>query len=205
MNRDLWLERLKERARVAYDEDREPLAVELLSAYLRHRPDDAYAWFLYGDSLRIVGRGADAHKALLMAEKHATADQLPSIHARLGMLCKDQGRHAEAEQWFDKATDSDEGRKSSWIWILRGSNLAVVEEFERALDCYRRAAVLEGDREEAYYNLGLVLTAQGKYLEASKALERALQLVPEYPEARAALKSLKGVAEAIQLAKHVPG
>jgi len=32
MNRDLWLERLKERARVAYDEDREPLVVEMLPA-----------------------------------------------------------------------------------------------------------------------------------------------------------------------------
>ena len=71
------LDNLKAQARAAYDADHFAAAAELLPIYLGHRPTDSFAWFMYGDSLRLLKRYSDAFAALA----HAQADPDKVIRA----------------------------------------------------------------------------------------------------------------------------
>jgi hypothetical protein len=47
------LQQVKERAKESHNNDRYAAVVELLRHYLPNHPEDGYAWFIYGDSLRL--------------------------------------------------------------------------------------------------------------------------------------------------------
>jgi Ca-activated chloride channel family protein len=84
-----------------------------------------------------------------------------------GQRAFDRGDYAEAAARFDDP-----------MW--RGTALYMSEQFAAAV-----AAWAEIDTAEAWFNRGVALAQLEQYPEAIAAFEHALELRPEYPEARA--------------------
>jgi tetratricopeptide (TPR) repeat protein len=181
----------------------EPLVAELLSSYLLQRSRDYEAWLLMGDTLRGLWRFREAEDALHRVRIGASEELQASAMIRLGMVMRDTGRRAEADEWFAEGIRNRRLGEHGWVWILRGANLAVAGEFGEAEASHRRATELEGYRDEAYLNLGLVLRAQRRYHEAASAFEQSLSLCPDYVEAREALDGLSGIWAALELAARI--
>ncbi len=205
MNKEEYLKDILNKAKEAVSSDKNPIAVELLGPYLAECEDDGLAWYLYGDSLRVVGRFEEAKSALEKALCLTPSNKQYGVQVRLGCLFVDMGCFKEAETWFLKATQSKVGKKKGWIWIHRGTNLVVLNNFDSAEDCYRKALASDDvDIEEAYLNLGYLFIAQRKFQEAMEELNKALKVDPEYSEAIEALKSIQDIEEFIELAKNIP-
>lgn len=187
----------------AENDHRAAHVVELLQPYLQLRPNHGRAWFLYGECLRIIGRSQEARDALLKALEFAPEKTKSNILGRIGFLCRQHGTPMEAEKWFKQATEKSQ--KIGWVWILRGANLAIMGEYEKALDCYQKALNLEDiDRDEVFLNMGLVLRAMKKYNEAILAFQEALKINPTYQEAQWNLEGLFDIEETSQKTANMP-
>lgn len=68
-------------------------------------------------------------------------------------------------------------------WIYLGVCLSCQGRLHEAREAYRRATQCEGDRDEAWLNIGLISRALGELEAARHAAAQALALCPEYPEA----------------------
>lgn len=203
---DKYLNQLFARAKQEADQEgRESHVVELLSQYVQHKPSHQYAWLLYGDALRVLGRFQEAQPALKKALQLSSEDQRDIVCARIGMLYENQRSRAEAEEWYKLALQNA-GKQLGWLWVFRGANLAAMEQYEEALACHRRAILTEDvDEDEAYLNLGLVFRAMGRYEEAIEAFRRALEINPAYAEAKTALDGLHDIRATIIMATRMQG
>ena len=198
---DHWLEELLHQAKMAHEQEREAVVAELLGPYLEYRSQDSYAWFLFGDALRVIGLSDEAERALLKAVELSPGPDWV-LQMTLAHLYKDNGNHVEAEKWFELAAEDDAAAEQAWFWVLRGSNLASHGQFKQAEKCFRQAVALQDDnRDEAYLNLGYVLRSQGRYFEARRQFQQALELNPDYALADRALQSIDGIEKAISLAR----
>ncbi len=197
------LDQLFYSATLAYDQDHFAATAELLSPYLQHRPGHGYAWFLYGDALRAMGLVHEAERALLRSQELCPNQPWPRV--RLGMLKEQQGHRESAEQDFAAAAKDKDVRRAGWFWVIRGTNLASMGQFSQAEACHRKALrCADADAGEAYLNLGYVLRAQGRYVEAVDAFESCLRASPDNADAGAAMGTLVGVREAATLAAATP-
>jgi len=199
------LDDIVKRAKSKYKDkgDRESHVVELLAPYLKVRSTHAYAWYMYGDCLRILGRNNEALQALKKALELTQPKDKGLIRLRIGMLFSDSGSLAEAEQWYGQAME-DEECPVGWTWIYRGTNFSKIGEFEKALECFQVSLQKEDvDREESYLNIGYVFRAMGKYAEAIEAFQNALEIDPNYREAQTALEGLQGIQETQELAAQI--
>jgi superkiller protein 3 len=198
------LDRLWEKARIAYNEERYALVIELLTPYLRHRPDRSFGWLKLGKSLDGIGLFFEAEQALLRADGVENAHR-PYTLTALGNLYEDQGQYELAESFYAQAVEHPKAEQMGWIWIMRGSNFARWNHLADAEKCHRKALELSDcDHDEAWLNIGLVLRAQGKYDEAIDAFNRALEICPDYEEAKERLESLRGIKGALTLARQTP-
>jgi tetratricopeptide (TPR) repeat protein len=197
------LDQLFYSATLAYDAAHFAAAAELLSPYLRHRPGDGYAWFVYGDALRAIGLVHEAERALLQSQELCPTQPWPRV--RLGMLKEQQGHRESAELDFAGAAEDRDVARAGWFWVIRGTNLAAMGQFRAAESCHRTALRCpDADAGEAYLNLGYVLRAQGRYTEAEEAFEACLRASPGNAEAGDAIDSIAGVREAVSLAAATP-
>lgn len=197
-DRDAWLDGLYEAAMQARKEGREAHAVELLGCYLRYRPEHGNAWWRYGDALRILGRRNEGLAALKQAFDKAPSAVQGHIAAHIAVLLRTHVSPLEAKGWFQTATELAGGETESWMWIFRGFNLAILNEFEEAIRCFE--VVIHNEMEgcdEALLNLGLVYRTMGEYGKAAAHFHEALAVSPGYQEAEEALSSLTGIAETL--------
>ena len=89
-------------------------------------------------------------------------------------------RHAEAESSYRAALRLFPGNVDALNHLVR-LVLAEQARFVEALACYQEAQLhLRPDFADAYYNLGLALTAQGKVDEALASYEQAVRLRPDF-------------------------
>jgi tetratricopeptide (TPR) repeat protein len=194
---------VREGAVVAYREEREAVVIELLAPYLQSNPHDAYAWFMYGDALRVVGRSSESEKALLQALELETSKRT-YICSRIASLYSEMGRHADAERYYAEVTSDPAWQSHGWAWILRGGNLAALGNFTLAEECHRKAIeVGDCDVDEAWLNVGLVLRAQRRYAEAIDAIRRSIEIDPSSDMARKALRSMEGIDAATADASNI--
>ena len=204
MPHDEVLVELRSEAKAASQEGREAAVIELLTPYLQWDADDGYAWYMLGDALRIVGRFAEAERALLKALELAPDAGRPYALSRCAMLYKEVGRYSDAERYFSELAENTEWSRFGWFWILRGANLASLGDFQQASEYHRKATTLEDvDADEAWLNLGLVLRAQGKYPEAMNAIRKSIEIDPTSAAAKEALQSMDGVDNAIAAARRL--
>jgi tetratricopeptide (TPR) repeat protein len=191
---------LFERAKALNDvPDKDVHVVELLSAYVRLKPDKGIAWFYLGDALRTSGRLQEAERALRTAVDLAPKARRFAVYARIAMVMTERGSPLDAEKWFRLSTA--ESRCPGWIWCLRGVNLRRTEEYGLAKTCLEAALVSDDAvKEEVFLNLALMARAQRKYAEARDYAREALTLDPTYPEAKRVLESLVGIEETVESA-----
>jgi tetratricopeptide (TPR) repeat protein len=193
----VW-EAIIERAKEYYADNQYASVVELLNPLLDDGCRRGFAWFMLGDSLRVLGRCSEAQFALMQSLSLAPDHKKCRVHVLLALLAGSVGQLAEAENWHQCATRSQEAQEEAFFWVFRGGNLARLERFEEAAECHRRATQLRGAVDEAWLNLGFVLRAQRKYDEALHAFRQALEITPDYPEALQAIAELAEIHDAIR-------
>jgi len=108
---------------------------------------------------------------------------------------------AEARRWDDAVAAYRKAilQPSLTVLDLAHQNLGLalfhLGRYREAEDALRFALSLDPKLQAAYYNLGLVLTAQKRPDEAKALFRRTQQMAPETPFGRAAVERLKAMGE----------
>jgi len=150
---------------------------------------------MYGEGLRFVGRQTEERVALGRALRLAQSNPkaVAQISLALAAFYEADHNYAKVEALYRRITEVQR-RMPGWFWLLRGANFARWGKFSETEKYHRRATRMKSaDREEAYLNIGYVLRAQFKYKQAKKAFQKALEIDPNYSEAKRAISSLQGV------------
>jgi tetratricopeptide (TPR) repeat protein len=108
---------------------------------------------------------------------------------------------AEARQWdgavaaYRKAIAQPSLTVTDYAHQNMGLALFHLGRYREAEDALRFALSLDPELQAAYYNLGLVMTAEKRPDEAKAFFRRARQIAPESPFGRAALERLRALGE----------
>jgi Tfp pilus assembly protein PilF len=109
--------------------------------------------------------------------------------------------HAEARRWEDAVAAYRKAivQPSLTTMDLAHQNLGLalfhLGRYREAEEALRFALNLDPQLQAAYYNLGLVLTAEKRPEEAKALFRRARQIAPESPFGQAALERLRALGE----------
>jgi tetratricopeptide (TPR) repeat protein len=137
----------------------------------------------------------EASVALKRLQQVAGAEDAYVVFIHWGDYYNARGDLRRAEQWYRKGAKEDQGAS-----VFLGGVLARQGRFAEAKRSHRQATrAAESDRlarDEAFYNLGLILRAERRYQDALECLDRAIALDPEYT---AALETRADVRQAIQV------
>ena len=168
--------------------------IELARDYLRDYPKHGVVWLDYGSALADFARYDEARVALSRASKHMRPEHLFLPYYHMGRLYERKGDYRRAAEWYRKASKLAPDNASYLIFL--GAVLVKAGELSEAKKCHQRATKCkEGAIDEAYYNLGGILGAQGRYKEALACFEKALELDPKYKLARQSAKDMRKVLE----------
>lgn len=129
-----------------------------------------------GDALRAR---AEYDKAL--AARPRDADLLSDV----GYFYYRRGNWAEAEGWFRKALAEQPRHERAGVNL--GLTLAELRRYDESFRAFEQAV----GPAAAHANVGAVLARQGRRAEAAAALEQALALEPDLPQARALLTAVR--------------
>jgi tetratricopeptide (TPR) repeat protein len=91
---------------------------------------------------------------------------------------------------LDPAAPPDE---QAALWMAAGNERLTARDPAGATEAYRAAVTLTPEDEDAYYNLGVALAAQGDFDDAIAAYQKALELFPDYPEVHNNLGNALGI------------
>jgi Flp pilus assembly protein TadD len=103
----------------------------------------------------------------------------PSAMRGMGILCVQQGRFEEAENWLRRATEADPDEARGWNDL--GEALRLLGRGEEAVTTYRHALKLQPNLVEAMNNLAVVLAGQNDLEEAKNWLIAAIEAIPDDP------------------------
>jgi tetratricopeptide (TPR) repeat protein len=135
------------------------------------------------------------------------SEREPDVHSRLAATDVFKGSRifAAAESSFRRVVASKEFKRLGWVWVLRGANFARAEHFSEAEECHRRASQDPDIRDEALFNLALVLRAQERYAEAESVLREVLTIASDelLHKAQVKLRGLQTLEESRALVKAV--
>lgn len=160
--------------------------------FTKHYPEDYYGWAVLGDGLTDFASYREADAALKRALRLAPEYRVGAVCALVGHLHREKGDHVRAEKWYRRAIKED-GPNTLNLVILGGC-LAKQGKFQEAKQCHRKAIKLASDPvDEAFFNLGLVLRAEGRLQQAADNFRKSLEIDPNYPPAKRALKDVEKV------------
>lgn len=91
--------------------------------------------------------------------------------------CRQAKRYGDEIQVLIKALELDEERAVSWVKL--GRAYRVCNFHDKALECYRRAEIIEPQNAQTYTNMGAVYLVQQRYQEAAEYYEKGLSLISE--------------------------
>ena len=168
--------------------------IELAQEYLRDFPKAGLVWLDYGNALVNFARYDEARAALLRSIKYTRSEYKYFPYCSMGNLYERKGDYRRAAEWFGKAAKITPADATYLIFL--GAVFVKAGKLSEAMKCYRRAVKCkEGAIDEAYYNLGVILGALGRYKEALTWLEKALQIDPKYKLAKQAAKDMRRVLD----------
>lgn len=174
----------------AADEAEQPCLVVELSRVLLKEFDWDIVWLLQGQNLYSLGRYVEAEASLLNALRTAKDKHQAIVLAHLGHMERQRGRFAFAEAWYRQAIELAPSEAGFRIFL--GGLLASQGDFEQAERVHRQAIQCpHGCVDEAHFNLWLVLRAQERFEEAVAALDRALEITPDYARALDAKRDIE--------------
>ena len=159
-------------AESAYTAHRYSDATAMFDVYTKHRPDNAWGYYMLGLSSWKSGqldRARDAFEAAIAKDPK----QVKSL-VNLSRVLLEQDKPSDALEQIQAAIALDSTNGSSWRVLGRvNARLGKVDE---ALDAYRRAITIDSTDTWAMNDMGLVLIDNGRYLDAISPLARATQL-----------------------------
>ena len=168
------------------------LAAEIARTYLRRLPETFAVLHHYGIALQELARHDEAEDVLLRAERLAAGPERALVRRQRGSLAEARGREDAAVDLFRQAIELAPEDPRGYVAL--GSLLARRGRSDEALRALRRAVTCpDGEVEEAYCHLGLVLRSRGEYLEALECFRAALELDPDYPLAHEGLADVEHV------------
>jgi len=157
-------------------------AIDLLTALTRRSPRNADAWAALGVAYADGERVPDAIAALERAVKLNPKD--PASLNNLGYLCMVGGKSDRAIEVFKQALVLDPA--SARTHNNLGFALARAERDSDALEAFRGG----GTEADARYNLGVACELRNDTASALTQYQAAIQIQPDYPQAKAALARL---------------
>lgn len=176
--------RLWRRLMTDWNHDQIALSRDLAVQYTQSFPDNVWGWVVLADILASLACFAEARSALRRADALAPESLSAEIGVQWGHFYLQKRAVARATAWYRKAVDSQP--KATWLVYL-GASLSQQGKFSEAKRSFRRAIKQGGPGgEEAYYNLGLIHRAEGKYAGALSCFDRAIELAPKYALAKRA-------------------
>ena len=161
-------------------------AARLYREALRIKPDHANAHLNLGRIERRLG-----HLELAIGHFRETARITPrraAAHRELGRALASAGRPQKAIASYRRALDLDTANPR--LHLDLGVELAAAGQVDAAIGHFRTALQLDGGNSVAHYNLAVALSNDRKDGAATEAIEsfrRALQIRPDYFDARFAL------------------
>ena len=176
--------------------------VELARAHLKTHGDDAKVWLTLGAALSELSRFAEAEVAF---ERALSQEKLRVfVYTARGHMAQRRGDYLDAEHWFSRAIEIDPKPTYSHVFRAvvtgRRGDLKLAEQ--RYLEALAVCRVEEFDEfdefDEIYANLGGVLVAQERYVEAVECFERALEIDPDYAFAQIRLKDARQLLKSRQ-------
>jgi tetratricopeptide (TPR) repeat protein len=178
------------RLRAAHRADLPALTAARAREFLKEFPEGGPAWKILGSALIDLARYPEAELAIKKALSLCPPEKLWIPLAEMGHLSKARGDYKSAAAWYRQAIDAVPREASGHIYL--GGVLAKSGRLKEAEASHRAATrCIEGCRDEAFLNLGLVLRAQERYEEAAECFERALELDPKYAAAKKALRDVR--------------
>ena len=153
-----------------YDESEQTLrkAIEL-------SPDDAFIWVQLGYTLYMQYNKAEAEEA------YRRALQLDSeyVGALLGLcdVLQDTDRAKEARVLLLRGIELEPD--NYWLWQDLGRAYYELDDYDKAMNAFTRAAILRKDTSKPYRGIALVHEAQGELDLALQAYDTALEIEPE--------------------------
>jgi tetratricopeptide (TPR) repeat protein len=166
----------------AFETGSPALAVELAECFLARDPAHPPVLFTLAQACMQLQRFPQARNAFERYEAAVGSLTAPLARFR-GDLEVEAGAFATAEDWFRRAlvlAPEDAGTHPRL-----GALLATQHRLEEAVSILRAGTICTaGPVDEVWLNLGLVLRTLGRFPEAREALDAALQLTPDYAEAR---------------------
>ena len=154
-------------------------ALEEFRLIAQHDPNSAAAHVLMGEALDGLGKTAEAIAEFQEAIK--AAPQEPNVHFGLGYLHWKLKQYDEAEIDFKAELSVDPGNAQALAYL--GDVAMKKNDPETALTFLNKAIASRKDIRIAYLDLGAILSQQGHHPEAIVALQRAVELDPEQPDA----------------------
>lgn len=164
-------------------------AVEQYQKALRLKPDFVAARNRLGITLNKLGRHREATDQFLRAVELRPEEAY--LHNNLGFSLYLEGSYPEALTELEKALQlTPDFARARMNYAL------VLAKLGRYDDAFAQLTQV-GDEADACFNMGMLLSDAGKYAEAAKYLERAVELRPTFAAARIQLREVaRIVAEA---------
>lgn len=147
-------------------------AVTMFDAYTKHKPDNAWGYYMLGLSAWKTGqldRAADAFETAIEKDPKQVKAMV-----NLSRVLLDQDKPSQALEQIQAALALDSTAGSHWRVLGRvDARLGRVDD---AIDAYRRAIQIDSSDTWAMNDMGLVLIDNGRYTDALGPLARAVQL-----------------------------
>jgi tetratricopeptide (TPR) repeat protein len=141
--------------------------------------------FDYADALRLVGRMSDSIKVYeALEERDLPVGKRWLVLLYKGQALMDSGKLREAEAIFLKSTEMNQ---TTVPRIYLSLCLKRQERFSDAISILREALSMPGDTDEVLLNLALNQRALGDLKSAEQNLKRAIEISPDYEDARSVL------------------
>ncbi len=159
-------------AESAYESHKYADAMNMFDAYTKHRPDNAWGYYMLGLSAWKSGQLDRAREAFETAVRK-DPKQVKSL-VNLSRVFLEQDKPGDALEQIQAAIALDSANGSSWRVLGRVD--ARLGKTDEALDAYRRAITIDSTDTWAMNDMGLLLIESGRYTDALGPSARAVQL-----------------------------
>lgn len=178
-------------ARLLTEQGRQDEAASHLKSSVAVSPENARRQLFLGQALTACGEQEAARKAL--KKSFSMADELgPNAIRDLGESFLETGLDAKAEDCFQMALARDPGDIHTYNRL--GIAFRKQGKFQEAVDNYLRAIEQAPEMDTLYFNLGRAYMDAKDQEKAEKAMRKALELNPEFNEAKNFLIKVLGAA-----------
>ena len=128
-------------------------------------------------ALRRLGNGGTSKELSISEPLQELLDDLISLY--------DEGRFEEVVSRV--AQSADLSPEAIPLYQIGGKANAALKKYCSAIDCYKIILSIKPDCEEAYNNMGNVLTEMGELEPAIQCYRKAVEIKPDYAEAHSNL------------------